>query len=175
MTTFSPISLPVPIRNAIQNRKTILVIGATGSGRTAMLYAIAEQAAAMFPAEHVAMLCDIEERASAEPANLKCYPGTREVTAAISEACAWLFVDELRGREAAGVLEAWCSGHYGGAAVHGRSIEQGINRLKSLVKGDETAALSFAKLVDSSIDVVIFMEYSEQGPSIADIQFKTAM
>lgn len=152
------------IRNAIQQRHTILVVGLIGSGRTQLLYEIADEAAALFPAERVAVLCDIKEKFDAGPDNLTCYAGKRDVTNAIREANTWLFVDELRGSEAADLLDAWRKGHAGGAAVHGASVQQGLSRLKALSDAD---AASIG--LEDCISMVVLMERTAQGACVKEM------
>lgn len=151
------------IRSAIQDRQNILVVGPTGSGKTQMLYAIADEVAALFPAERVAVLCDLAERLGDEPENLTCYAGSRDVTAEIRQSNTWLFVDELRGDEASSLLEAWSEGRFGGAAVHGASVEQGLSRLKSL------AGAPFDQTVGERINLVVLMGRASQGPYVKEI------
>lgn len=153
------------IRNAIQQRQNILVVGQTGSGRTQFLYEIAEEAAALFPAERVAVLCDLEERLDTGPDNLTCYAGSRHVTTAIRQSYAWLFVDEVRGDESAGLLDAWKTGHTGGAAIHGASVETGLSRLKSLA-GTDAADTG----LEDCIGMVVLMESTTEGPRIKEIR-----
>lgn len=152
------------IRSAIQDRQIILVVGQTGSGRTQMLYAIADEVAARFPAERVAVLCDLAERLGDEPANLTSYAGSRDVTTEIRQSNTSLFVDELRGNEASSLLDAWCKGCFGGAAVHGDSVEQGLLRLKSL------AGASFDQAVSENIHLVVLMERTAEGPCVTEIR-----
>lgn len=151
------------IRSAIQDRQIILVVGQTGSGRTQMLYAIADEVAALFPAERVAVLCDLAERLGDEPENLTCYAGSRDVTTEIRQSNTWLFVDELRGDEASSLLEAWSEGCFGGAAVHGASVEQSLSRLKSL------AGAPFDQAVSERIHLVVLMEGTAEGPCVKEI------
>ncbi|MGG5276362.1 ATPase, T2SS/T4P/T4SS family [Pseudomonas syringae pv. coryli] len=161
------------IRDAIQRRQTILVVGTTGSGRTQLLYEMADEAAALFPGEGVAVLCEIDERVKAVPDNLTVYAslsrssvGSRQVSPDIRKANRWLFADELRDN-AAGLLDAWRLGHAGAAALHGSTVDKALTRLEEIVAPVAGAA---AKRLTGSIDIVVLLEITDEGRQIKDIK-----
>jgi len=158
-----------PLRAAIQNRQSILIVGKTGSGKTLLLNALAEGAAALFPAEQIAVLRDTAERVKTKLANLASRTDLRHMTPELQRSIKGVFVDEfvneLRANEVTGFLKALNTGHFGAVAVYGSTIEQGFHRLQSLLNTRNTPS--------DSIDLAVLMERTAQGPRVTKIQTKT--
>jgi energy-coupling factor transporter ATP-binding protein EcfA2 len=153
------------LRSAIQNRQTILVIGNTGCGKSLLLNAMAEEAAALFPHEQIAVFRDTAEGLSTDRHNLTCHAGLRYLTPELRQSSKELFIDEfltdLRADEASSFIEAFSTGHAGALCVYGTSVDEGFRRLQSLVDSDKAG---------HCIDVVVLMERTAQGPRVLDIQ-----
>jgi hypothetical protein len=155
----------VCLRNAIQNRQTILVIGNTGTGRTLLLNAMAQEAAEMFPHEQIAVFRDNAEGLSTDRHNLTCHTGLRDLTPELRQSSKGLFIDgfvpDLRSDELAGFIRAFNTGHFGAIAVYGASVDEGINHFQAQVDSGRAA---------DCIDVIVLMERTAQGPRVKDIQ-----
>lgn len=158
------------IGQAIRGRKNILVIGTIGSGKVQLISNIAAEAAAMFPMERVAFLCDLPELVVTGLENLVCCPSSKGINAAIQDSNQWVFVEDLRGTLAVDLLNAWKRGYFGAAMIHGASVEQGVSRFKALVEG----AYGVASDVDELIDMIVLMECTIEGPHVKDIQINGA-
>jgi type IV secretion system protein VirB11 len=154
------------IRAAVAARKNILVVGATGSGKTTLVNAILHAFATLTPADRVISIEDTTE--------LQCpvsnYVDLRAVGSITMldclRACMRLkpnriVVGEVRGAEAHTLLKAWNTGHQGGAAtIHAKDALSGLIRLESLV-AEATSAPQQA-LIAEAVDLVVFVD-SEAG------------
>lgn len=158
------------IRQAIKNRKNILVVGQIGSGKSALLTQIANETAAAFPAERITFLCDEPEKTDAIFYDVTVLSPTSDVNVAYRYASSGIYVDELRGSEALSVLEGWRTGHFGGATIQGDSIDQGVSHLKSLAKKSPHAPSEVEQIVDEFLGMVILMENSQGTIQIKEIQ-----
>jgi type IV secretion system protein VirB11 len=154
------------IRAAVTARKNILVVGATGSGKTTLVNAILHAFAMLAPVDRVISIEDTTE--------LQCpvsnYVDLRAVGSVTMldclRACMRLkpdriVVGEVRGAEAHTLLKAWNTGHQGGAAtIHANDAVSGLIRLESLVA--EATSAPQQTLIAEAVDLVVFVD-SEAG------------
>jgi type IV secretion system protein VirB11 len=150
------------IRAAIAARKNILVVGATGSGKTTLVNAILDELSRLAPDDRVISIEDTTElqcsvrnyvdlRAVGNVSMLDC------LRACMRLKPTRIVVGEVRGAEAHTMLKAWNTGHPGGAAtVHANDALSGLIRLESLV-AEATNAPQQA-LIAEAIDLVIFVD-----------------
>lgn len=150
------------IRAAIRARKNILVVGATGSGKTTLINAILEELACIAPDDRVISIEDTTElqcavanyvdlRAAGSVSMLDC------LRACMRLKPTRIVVGEVRGAEAHAMLKAWNTGHPGGAAtVHANDALSGLIRLESLVA--EATSAPQQTLIAEAIDLVIFID-----------------
>jgi P-type conjugative transfer ATPase TrbB len=155
------------IRAAIKARKNILVVGATGSGKTTLINAILAELAQIAPDDRVISIEDTTElqcavsnyvdlRAAGNVSMLDC------LRACMRLKPTRIVVGEVRGREAHAMLKAWNTGHPGGAAtVHANDALSGLIRLESLVA--EATHAPQQELIAEAVDLVIFVD---QEPSL---------
>lgn len=150
------------IRSAVTERKNILIVGSTGSGKTTLVNAILDVFVRLAPRDRVISIEDTME--------LQCpvenYVDLRAVGAVTMLDClrasmrlkpTRIVVGEVRGAEAHVMLKAWNTGHPGGAAtVHANDALSGLVRMESLV-AEATAAPQQA-LIAEAIDLVIFID-----------------
>jgi type IV secretion system protein TrbB len=150
------------IRAAVAEKKNILVVGATGSGKTTLVNAILDELSQVAPCDRVVSIEDTTE--------LQCtatnYVDLRAVGSVTMLDClracmrlkpTRIVVGEVRGAEAHTMLKAWNTGHPGGAAtVHANDALSGLIRLESLV-AEATSAPQQA-LIAEAIDLVIFVD-----------------
>ncbi|MCV5632137.1 ATPase, T2SS/T4P/T4SS family, partial [Escherichia coli] len=108
------------ICRAIAAHKNILVIGGTGSGKTTLLNAIIAEIVRQFPDERICIIEDTGELQCAA-LNFVQYHTTINVTMTdilrliLRMRPDRIFVGETRGPEALDMLDAWNTGHEGGA------------------------------------------------------------
>lgn len=142
------------ITGAVRDRLTILVAGATFSGKTSLLNAIIN----LIP-EHERLLViedepelriregNVTRRRATEAADLK-----RNVFEALRDRPDRIIVGEVRGSEAAAMIEALVTGHGGSlSTIHAKGTEEAITRLMRLAQCDR-------ELIHEAIDLIVFIE-----------------
>jgi type IV secretion system protein VirB11 len=150
------------IRAAVEQRKNILVVGSTGSGKTTLVNAILHWLTQVSPRDRVLVIEDTPE--------LQCSVQNSVTLLAVGSvtmldclrACMRLkptriVVGEVRGGEALTMLKAWNTGHPGGAAtVHANDAMSGLLRLESLVA--EATSAPQQKLIAEAVNLVVFVD-----------------
>ncbi len=157
------------LRRAVLERKTIVLAGATGSGKTTFMKALAEE----IPKDQ--RLITIED---AEEVKLPNHPnklhlfyskggqGVAPITAnALLEACMRFRPDrillaEVRGEEAFSFLDSAASGHPGSmTTIHAGSCEEAMERMALLVRksaaGGGMTMPEIKQLAASVVDIVV--------------------
>lgn len=150
------------IRTAIWNRRNILIVGSTGSGKTTLVNAILDTIARIAPSDRVVTIEDTME--------LQCpvenYVDLRAVSGVSMLDClracmrlkpTRIVVGEVRGAEAHVMLKSWNTGHPGGVAtIHANDALSGLVRLESLVA--EATAAPQQTLIAEAVDLVVFID-----------------
>ncbi len=155
-------------RLAVQTRKTIIVSGATGSGKTTFMKTLADL---IDPRERLITVEDAAELDLTQPNHVRTFyskrdQGTALVTAGDLVAAAMrmkperILLAEVRDESAYYFLEAANTGHPGSiTSLHSNSEYAAFTRLKSLArKAPEAANMAEASLDDlvlSTVDVVV--------------------
>ncbi|PHV05426.1 P-type conjugative transfer ATPase TrbB [Janthinobacterium sp. BJB412] len=163
------------IRNAVREHRNILVIGGTGSGKTTLVNAIINEMVLCDPIERVCIIEDTGEiQCSAE--NYVQYHTTQEVpmTALLKVILRMrpdrILVGEVRGAEALDLLDAWNTGHKGGAAtLHANSTQAGLTRLKSLVSRNEAAPADIEPLIGEAVHLIVHIARAPDGRRVQEI------
>ncbi len=163
------------IRNAVKEHRNILVIGGTGSGKTTLVNAIINEMVMCDPVERVCIIEDTGEiQCSAE--NYVQYHTTLEVpmTALLKVILRMrpdrILVGEVRGAEALDLLDAWNTGHEGGAAtLHANSTQAGLTRLKSLVSRNEAAPSDIEPLIGEAVHLVVHIARAPDGRRVQEV------
>jgi P-type conjugative transfer ATPase TrbB len=151
---------------SVRERKNILVVGGTSSGKTTLVNALLAEIAELD--ERVVILEDTRELkcAAADCVSLRTKPGVASLADLVRSTLRLrpdrIIVGEVRGPEALDMLKAWNTGHPGGVTtVHANSAEAGLYRLEQLV---QEAVVSVPRdLIVQAIDVVVFLE--GRGPN----------
>ncbi|KAB2943698.1 MAG: P-type conjugative transfer ATPase TrbB [Hyphomicrobium sp.] len=145
---------------AVRQRKNILVVGGTSSGKTTLVNALLAEVAEL--GERVLILEDTRELrcAAADCVALCTKPGIASLADLVRSTLRLrpdrIIVGEVRGPEALDMLKAWNTGHPGGiATVHANSAEAGLYRLEQLVQ--EAVVTVPRELIAEAIDVVVFL------------------
>ena len=150
------------LRCAIRDRKNILIVGSTGSGKTTLVNACLDLIARICPADRVVSIEDTMELQCpvVNSADLRAV-GTVSMLDCL-RACMRLkpkriVVGEVRGAEAHVMLKAWNTGHPGGiATVHANDAISGLVRLESLVA--ESTSAPQQSLIAEAVDLVVFID-----------------
>lgn len=163
------------IRGAVENHRNILVSGGTGSGKTTLINAIIREMVQFNPIERVCIIEDTGEiQCMAE--NYVQYHTTLEVpmTALLKVILRMrpdrILVGEVRGAEALDLLDAWNTGHEGGAAtLHANSTHAALTRLKSLISRNESAPSDIEPLIGEAVHMVIQIARVPDGRRVQEI------
>lgn len=163
------------LRQSIGERKNILVIGGTGSGKTTLVNAIIHQIVIETPTERFIIIEDTGEiQCSAE--NAVQYHTTVDIdmTKLLKTTLRMrpdrIFVGEVRGPEALDLLNAWNTGHEGGAAtLHANSAREGLNRLLMLVSSNPHCPRTIEPLIAQTVHCVVFIKKTQTGRKVQEI------
>ena len=149
------------LAQAVAERRNILVVGATSSGKTTLVNALLAEVADL--GERVVILEDTRELkcAAADCVALRTKPGVASLADLVRSTLRLrpdrIIVGEVRGAEALDMLKAWNTGHPGGiTTVHANSAPAALLRLEQLVQ--ETVVSVPRELIVEAIDVVAFLE-----------------
>lgn len=162
------------LKAALAERQTVIVAGATSSGKTTLLNALGsllpvgervvtiEDAAELrLPGEHVVRL---ETRAATEATEAV---GLRELTRhALRMRPDRIICGEMRGAEALDLIQAMNTGHRGSlSTVHANSAPDAMRRIETMMLlGDaELPLVAIREQLASCIDLVVMMQRAPDG------------
>jgi P-type conjugative transfer ATPase TrbB len=145
---------------AVVDRKNILVVGGTSSGKTTLANALLAEMAHLD--ERVLIIEDTRELqcAASDVVALRTRADIVSMADLVRSTLRLrpdrIIVGEVRGREALDMLKAWNTGHPGGiATVHANSAVAALYRLEQLVQ--ETVVTIPRRLIAEAIDMIIFI------------------
>jgi pilus assembly protein CpaF len=167
------------LSDAVRERRTVLVSGGTGTGKTTLLNLLA----GLIPkGERVVTIEDAAElripghrvRLEAHPANPE---GVGEVTirqllrSALRLRPDRLIVGEVRGAEALDLIWALNTGHRGSlSTIHANSPREALWRLETLaLSAGDTSELAVRRQLLAAIDLVVQLERSDGARVITEI------
>lgn len=163
------------IEQAVAAHRNILVIGGTGSGKTTLVNAIINEMVIHAPEERIFIIEDTGEiQCAAE--NCVQYHTTLDVnmTQLLKTTLRMrpdrILVGEVRGSEALDLLDAWNTGHEGGAAtLHANNCIAGLHRLKSLITRNPSAPTEIEPLIGETVHCVVHIARTSQGRRVEEI------
>jgi P-type conjugative transfer ATPase TrbB len=163
------------IKEAVHKHHNILVIGGTGSGKTTLINAIINEMVVSDPDERIFILEDTGEIQCAAQ-NFVQYHTTLDVdmTQLLKTTLRMrpdrILVGEVRGPEALDLLDAWNTGHEGGAAtLHANDALSGLTRLESLISRNPSAPKEIMPLIAEAVDRVVHITRTLHGRKIQQI------
>lgn len=163
------------IKSAVKERKNILIVGGTGSGKTTLANAILALIAET--SDRVVIIEDTQELQCTAPdfVTLRTRDGVATMTDLLRATMRLrpdrIVIGEVRGPEALALLKAWNTGHPGGCAtVHADSALKGLSRLSQLVQ--EAGVQSAGVLIDQAVDLIVFIEKVGQGRKVSEVRVK---
>ncbi len=164
------------ICRAISAHKNILVIGGTGSGKTTLLNAIIAEIVSQFPNERICIIEDTGELQCAAK-NYVQYHTTVNVTMTdllriiLRMRPDRILVGETRGPEALDMLDAWNTGHEGGAAsLHANNTLSALTRLRSLISRNPFAPREIEPVIGEAVNVIVQISKTSDGRRIQEIR-----
>jgi len=163
------------VKQAIADHKNILVIGGTGSGKTTLVNAIIQEMVVCNPSERVCIIEDTGEiQCTAE--NCVQYHTTLEVTMTMLLKTILrmrpdrILVGGVRGPEALDLLDAWNTGHEGGAAtLHANDEISALLRLKSLITRNSAAPSDIESLIGEAVHTIVHISRTPEGRAVQGI------
>ncbi len=162
------------LRNAVENRQTIVIAGRGGSGKTTLMASLIDQV----PADERAVLlqetCEIVPRHPnitnkmirlSDNASVRDYTLFELTKLALLESVDRIFIAELKDREAFDFFNAIYTGHAGSmttlhSPVKELNPEAVINRLLQLMARAATGIphRELCSMLEKSLDIIVFME-----------------
>jgi type IV secretion system protein TrbB len=150
------------IRKAIAAKRNILIVGATGSGKTTFLNACLDAMAHLAPNDRVISIEDTAELQSSVKNYVDLRTAGNITMLDCLRACMRLkptriVVGEVRGAEAHTLLKSWNTGHPGGiATIHANDAVSGLIRLETLVA--EATSAPQQSLIAEAVDLIVFVD-----------------
>lgn len=147
------------LKQAVFNKKNILVSGGTGSGKTTLLNAILHEVIDM--GDRIIVIEDTPELQISENNNVRLLVGPHyNYTKAIFDVLRMrpdrIVVGELRNGAALDLLKAWNTGHGGGfSTIHANSANASLTRLIQLI--EEVSVNLPWGFVAEAIDLCVFV------------------
>ncbi len=148
------------LRQAVAERRNILIAGGTSSGKTTLANALLAEMTDL--GERVILIEDTRELQCAAPdcVALRTKAGVVTLAALVRSTLRLrpdrIVVGEVRGPEALDMLKAWNTGHPGGiATVHANSARAALYRLEQLVQ--EAVVTVPRRLIAEAIDTIVFI------------------
>lgn len=157
----------------VLERKNILVVGGTSSGKTTLINAVIAEIAQVSPQHRLIVLEDtVELQCQAE--NVIQMKSSREVPlqalvkTTLRHRPDRILVGEVRGPEAFDLLTAWSTGHPGGvASLHANSAQGAFLRLEQLL---EVATQSpMRSLIAEAVDAIVYIEKTATGRQVKEL------
>jgi P-type conjugative transfer ATPase TrbB len=145
---------------AVRDKKNILIVGGTGSGKTTFANAVLAEIAQTN--ERIVVIEDTLELQCAAPDTV--FLRSRDTVSMNDLLKATMrlrpdriVVGEVRGPEALSLLKAWNTGHPGGCAtVHANSARGGLVRLEQLIQ--EAIPNPQKELIAAAVDLLVYLE-----------------
>ncbi|MGH1478980.1 MAG: P-type conjugative transfer ATPase TrbB [Geminicoccales bacterium] len=160
------------LQEAIEERKNILVVGGTSSGKTTLVNALLAEVAGT--GDRVILIEDIRELhcAAKDCVDLRTKPGVASLADLVRSTLRLrpdrIIVGEVRGGEALDMLKAWNTGHPGGiTTLHANSGQAGLYRLEQLIQ--EVVVTVPRRLIAQAIDVVVFLKGRGEGRRVETV------
>ena len=166
------------LTEALLKRKSIVVAGGTGCGKTTLVNALLSELTRLCPQERIVNVEDTPELkvTAANRLNLLTSPGLGMdalLRSALRSRPDRIVVGEIRGAEALDLLDAFTTGHRGGlTTVHAGSVAQTLKRLVLLVSRNAAAPRLIEPTIAGAIDVIVQLERRPQRHVAAIVELK---
>jgi len=153
------------LKNAIQTRKNIVIVGGTGSGKTT--FANALLAELQNSQDRILVIEDLSEL-QVKVKDLVTMTTTSHVTmrdlvkGSLRMRPDRIIIGEVRDGSALDLLKAWNTGHPGGiCTIHANSVESTPYRFEDLIQ--EAVVTVPRTLILQAIDLIVFIERDKSG------------
>ena len=150
------------IKESVAQRKSILVIGGTQSGKTTLCNAILDCVAQTHPEDRVIIIEDTQELKCnvKDSVTLRSSP-SKSMNDLIFDSMRMrpdrIIIGEVRGKEAHSLIKSWNTGHPGGVStIHANSAQSGLLRLEQLIA--EAGVLPVPEAIAEAVNVLVFIQ-----------------
>ena len=149
------------LKEAIAKRRTIIVSGSTGCGKTTLINALLNELSHICPQDRVISIEDTKELNIKVKNKVALFTSqTSDMSVLLKSALRLrpdrLIVGEVRGCEALDLIDAFSTGHSGGfTTLHAGSIDQALKRLTLLISRHEHAPRLIEPTLAEAIDLIV--------------------
>lgn len=158
------------IVDAVKNRRNILVVGGTGTGKTTLLNAIILVISEVSPEHRVVIIedtvelqCSSKNVVQLRTSDTVTMQGLLRVTMRLRPDR--ILVGEVRGAEALALLKAWNTGHPGGlATVHANDAASGLLRIKQLIEEGLQGGKADPEVIAEAVGLVVVIKKTSAAP-----------
>lgn len=160
------------IQEYILNKKNILVVGATGSGKTTFANACIHEIAEVD--DRVVIVEDTHEIQCTVRNNLRLIANKKNPMVSILQHCMRrtperLIVGEVRGKEALYLLTAWNSGHGGGVCtIHSETALKGLRQLEQYIMLESVNPQR--EMIADNIHLIVVLEKVKGKRKVVEIK-----
>ena len=158
------------LKRAISDRKNILVVGGTGTGKTTFCNAIICEISKIHKNHRIVIIEDTPEIQCKSENHVKMqtfYKTSMKdlVKATLRMRPDRIIIGEVRSGEALDLLKSWNTGHPGGiATVHANSVLAALSRIEDLI--GEVTERPMQNLIAEAINIIIVIEKSNNSRKI---------
>jgi type IV secretion system protein TrbB len=163
------------LKRAVGAHLNILVSGGTGSGKTTLMNAIINEMVRHDSAERFVIIEDTGEIQCAAKNFIQYHTSFDVSMTALLKATLRMrpdriLIGEVRGPEALDLLDAWNTGHEGGAAtLHANNPHAALTRLKSLISRNDAAPSDIEPLIGEAVHFVVHIARVPDGRRVQEI------
>ena len=160
------------IKRAVRERRNVLVVGGTGTGKTTLTNAILAYMAEVATAHRLVIIEDTSEiQCSAKNAVILRATDTVSMLRLLKTTMRLrpdrIIVGEVRGGEALALLKAWNTGHPGGvctvhANTHANAARAGLTRIEQLIQ--EASNSPMRELIAEAVDLIVSIAKADNEP-----------
>ena len=152
------------LKEAISQRRTIIVSGRTGCGKTTLINALLNELSHLCPQDRVISIEDTKELNIQVKNKVALYTSkTSDMSVLLKSALRLrpdrIIVGEVRGCEALDLIDAFSTGHSGGfTTLHAGSIEQALKRLTLLISRHDHAPRLIEPTLAEALDLIVQLQ-----------------
>ena len=155
------------IKESVERRKSILVIGGTQSGKTTFCNAILDCIAKTHPQDRVIIIEDTQELKCnvKDSVTMRASP-SKTINDLIFDSMRIrpdrIIIGEVRGKEAHSLIKAWNTGHPGGVStIHANSAQSGLLRLEQLIT--EAGVAPVPEAIAEAVNLLVFIQKTNES------------
>lgn len=155
------------IIESVEQRKSILVVGATQSGKTTFCNGILDCIARTHPQDRIIIIEDTQElRCNVKDSVTMRSSPEKSINDLIFDSMRMrpdrIIIGEVRGKEAYYLIKSFNTGHPGGVStIHANSTQSGLLRLEQLIA--EAGVVPVPEAIVEAINLLIFIEKTNKG------------